>query len=62
MGPSLQTEGTQGEQTMKLIHDLFLTDYGFLSLAVIVFLIGMPIFIAWWVKKQMSQQDQNQKL
>ncbi len=47
---------------MKLIHDLFLTDYGFLSLAVIVFLIGMPIFIAWWVKKQMSQQDQNQKL
>lgn len=40
---------------MKLIHDLLLTDYGFMSLIVIVIAIGMPIFIARWVKKQMAQ-------
>ncbi|GEM_PF-5554047 len=32
------------ESIMKLFKDLFFTDYGALSLAVIVFMLGM----AWW--------------
>lgn len=43
--------------TMKLIHDLLLTDYGLMSLIVIVIAIGMPIYIARWVMRQMAQSD-----
>lgn len=36
--------GSQQEMTMKALIDLFSTDYGLMSLAGILFMIGMAVF------------------
>ncbi len=42
------------EKTMKAIADLFSTDYGLLSVGVIVFTIGMGAFFARYFKQHMD--------
>ena len=40
---------------MKLLHDLFSTDYGIMSISGIVFMIGMGVFFIRFFKKKMNE-------
>ncbi|MEY4082980.1 MAG: hypothetical protein RL483_349 [Pseudomonadota bacterium] len=44
---------------MKLLQDLFGTDYGAMSLVVIVIAIVMPIYIGRWVRRQIAESEKN---
>ncbi|MFZ9071074.1 MAG: DUF3149 domain-containing protein [Burkholderiaceae bacterium] len=46
---------------MKLLQDLLGTDYGLMSLVVIVIAIVMPIYISRWVKRQIAESERNAK-
>ena len=39
---------------MKAVSDLFSTDYGLLSVGVIVFVLGMGVFFARYFKQHMD--------
>jgi nitrogen fixation/metabolism regulation signal transduction histidine kinase len=56
---SPQNQAVQRESTMKLLQDLFGTDYGAMSLIVIVIAIVMPIYISRWVKRQIEESEKN---
>ncbi len=43
---------------MKALVDLFSTDYGLLSLAVIVFILVMAVWFYWFFSKKMSESAQ----
>lgn len=40
---------------MKLIHDLFSTDYGLMSIAGIVFMLGMGVFFIRLFKRKIAE-------
>ena len=44
---------------MKLLQDLLSTDYGLMSLAVIVFILGMAGWYAWYFKRKMDEAETN---
>jgi uncharacterized protein YneF (UPF0154 family) len=44
---------------MKLLQDLLGTDYGAMSLVVIVIAIVMPIYIGRWVRRQIAESEKN---
>jgi nitrogen fixation/metabolism regulation signal transduction histidine kinase len=54
-----QNELIHWESLMKLLQDLFGTDYGAMSLIVIVIAIVMPIYISRWVKRQIEESEKN---
>jgi nitrogen fixation/metabolism regulation signal transduction histidine kinase len=54
-----QNESIHWESSMKLLQDLFGTDYGAMSLIVIVIAIVMPIYISRWVKRQIEESEKN---
>jgi nitrogen fixation/metabolism regulation signal transduction histidine kinase len=54
-----QNEGIHWERSMKLLQDLFGTDYGAMSLIVIIIAIVMPIWISRWVKRQIEESEKN---
>jgi nitrogen fixation/metabolism regulation signal transduction histidine kinase len=54
-----QNEDLHWESLMKLLQDLFGTDYGAMSLIVIVIAIVMPIYISRWVKRQIEESEKN---
>lgn len=54
-----QNKVTYWESLMKLLQDLFGTDYGAMSLIVIVIAIVMPIYISRWVKRQIEESEKN---
>ena len=41
---------------MKLFQDLFLTDYGVLSLIVILFMLGMVVWFIRFFSRKMNQK------
>lgn len=41
--------------TMKMLIDLFSTDYGLMSLAVIVFMLGMGVWFALYFRRKMAE-------
>ncbi|MDR0275371.1 MAG: DUF3149 domain-containing protein [Burkholderiaceae bacterium] len=41
---------------MKLFQDLFLTDYGSLSLIVILFMLVMAAWFVWFFMRKMNQK------
>jgi hypothetical protein len=52
---------TQGV-TMKLLTDLFTTDYGIMSISGIIFMIGMAGYFAWYFNHKMNEsQDKSTK-
>lgn len=40
---------------MKLIHDLFSTDYGIMSISGIIFMLGMGVFFYWFFTNKMNE-------
>lgn len=46
---------------MKAIVDLFSTDYGMMSLGVILFVIFMSIWFSRFFKRKMDEAEQDQK-
>lgn len=46
---------------MKLLTDLFSTDYGLMSAAGIVFMIGMGIFFLRFFNRKMEEDAKNAK-
>mgnify|MGYP000040529027 CR=1 FL=1 len=40
---------------MKLIHDLFSTDYGIMSISGIVFMLGMGVFFVKFFTNKMNE-------
>jgi hypothetical protein len=46
---------------MKLIIDLLSTDYGIQSIAVIVFILGMFVWFAFYFKRHMDEDAKNAK-
>ena len=40
---------------MKLLIDLFTTDYGLMSVAVIVFMLGMAVWFRMFFKRHMAE-------
>lgn len=47
---------------MKLLTDLFTTDYGIMSISGIIFMIGMAGYFAWYFNHKMNEsQDKNAK-
>jgi len=40
---------------MKLIHDLFTTDYGIMSISGIVFMLGMGVFFYRFFTNKMNE-------
>lgn len=45
----------QGVMTMKLLTDLFSTDYGLMSVAGIAFMLGMGVFFIRLFKRKMAE-------
>ena len=45
---------------MILLRDLFLTDYGFMSIAGILFMIGMIIFFVRFYTRKMAQAEREE--
>jgi uncharacterized membrane-anchored protein len=43
---------------MKLLIDLFSTDYGLMSIAVVMFIIGMGIFFIRYFLSHMREEEQ----
>lgn len=44
---------------MKLMQDLFSTDYGLMSLAVIAFTLGMAVWFRQFFKRKMAEDAKN---
>lgn len=44
---------------MKILIDLFSTDYGLMSLAVIVFMLGMGVWFRAFFKRKMKEDAKN---
>ena len=44
---------------MKLMQDLLSTDYGLMSLAVIVIVLGMAVWYAPFFKRKMDEAESN---
>jgi hypothetical protein len=44
---------------MKLLQDLLSTDYGLMSLAVIVIALGMAVWYARFFKRKMDEAEAN---
>jgi len=40
---------------MKLLTDLFTTDYGIMSISGIAFMLGMAVFFLWYFKHKMNE-------
>ena len=40
---------------MKLVHDLFSTDYGIMSISGIVFMLGMGVFFVRFFQNKMNE-------
>jgi hypothetical protein len=53
-GLSYSANFTQ-EITMKLLTDLFTTDYGIMSISGIAFMICMAIFFIWYFNHKMNE-------
>ena len=45
---------------MKMLHDLLFTDYGLMSLAVIVFMLGMAAWFRAFFQRKMKESESNQ--
>jgi hypothetical protein len=45
------------EQEMHALQDFLTTDYGLMSLAVIVFMLGMGVFFARYFMKHMREDE-----
>ena len=43
------------EITMKLLTDLFSTDYGIMSISGIIFMLGMAAFFVWYFFHKMNE-------
>ncbi len=43
---------------MKLLHDLFSTDYGLMSLAGIAFMLGMGVFFVRYFAHKIAEDSQ----
>ena len=50
-----QAQQLRGTKTMKLMTDLFTTDYGLLSLGSIVFTLGMGVFFIRMAQRKMAE-------
>ena len=46
---------------MKMLTDLFSTDYGLISLAVIGFMLGMVVWFLAFFKRKMNEDAKNAK-
>jgi uncharacterized membrane-anchored protein len=46
---------------MKLLIDLFSTDYGLMSIAVVMFIIGMGIFFIRYFLSHMREEEQQKR-
>jgi hypothetical protein len=44
---------------MKLLIDLFSTDYGLMSAAVIAFMLGMAVWFSAFFKRKMDEDAKN---
>jgi len=44
---------------MKMLTDLFSTDYGLMSIAVIVFMLGMAVWFGAFFKRKMNEDAEN---
>ncbi len=44
---------------MKMLTDLFSTDYGLMSIAVIAFMLGMAAWFAVFFKRKMNEDARN---
>jgi hypothetical protein len=44
---------------MKMLTDLFSTDYGLMSLAVIAFTLGMAVWFGAFFKRKMAEDARN---
>jgi hypothetical protein len=40
---------------MKMLVDLFTTDYGLMSAAGIAFMLGMGVWFAWYFKRMIAE-------
>ena len=47
---------------MKMLLDLFTTDYGLMSLAVIAFMLGMSIWFLFYFKRRMNEDAKRANL
>jgi hypothetical protein len=45
------------EITMKLLTDLFTTDYGIMSISGIAFMMGMAVFFIWYFNHKMNEAE-----
>ena len=45
---------------MKMLHDLLFTDYGLMSLAVIVFMLGMAVWFRAFFQRTMKESEASQ--
>ena len=45
---------------MKMLHDLLFTDYGLMSLAVIVFMLGMAVWFRAFFRRKMKESEAGQ--
>jgi biotin transporter BioY len=46
-----------GVISMKLISDLFSTDYGLMSISGIIFMLGMGVFFLRFFKRKMAEDE-----
>lgn len=44
---------------MKLLTDLFSTDYGLMSIAVIAIMLGMAVWFGAFFKRKMNEDERN---
>jgi hypothetical protein len=44
---------------MKALSDLFSTDYGLMSVAVIAFMLGMGVWFGFYFKRHMEEDTKN---
>ena len=44
---------------MKMLTDLFTTDYGIMSVIGIAFMIGMGVWFIWYFKRKMKEDEKN---
>ncbi len=44
---------------MKMLRDLFSTDYGLMSVAVIAFMLGMAVWFRMFFKRKMAEDAKN---
>jgi hypothetical protein len=42
---------------MKLLTDLFTTDYGLMSISGIAFMMGMAVFFIWYFNHKMNEAE-----